>query len=146
MPEALVYRHTATFNATPEQVWDVLVNPAKVKAYMFGCDIETTWEVGSPLLWYLTGEDGNKLLMVKGDITRFEPNKVLGYTLFPPTMPIEDIPENYLDAVFSIEATADGALLHIEQTGFERAAMGQQRYDETAKGWDVIIDAMRAQV
>ena len=146
MPEALIYRHTATFNGTPEAVWDVLVNPAKIKAYLFNCDVETTWEVGTPLLWYMAGPDGNKMLVVKGNITRFEPNKVLAYTLFPPTMPMEDIPENYLDAIFTIEATEDGSVLHIEQSGFERAAMGQQRYDETVQGWDVIIEGMRGQL
>ena len=88
MSESLVYRHTFEFNATPEAVWDLLVNPAKVKAYMFGCEIETTWEVGTPLNWYMNGPDGNRMLVVKGDVTRFEDGKVLEYTLFPPTMGI----------------------------------------------------------
>ena len=32
-------------NASPEKVWDALVNPDKVKQYMFGATLISNWRV-----------------------------------------------------------------------------------------------------
>lgn len=144
MSNELIFRHTATFNATPEAVWDLLVNPAKVKAYMFGCDIETTWEVGTPLIWKMADKEGNVSVAVKGDILAFEDGKHLAYTLFPPDMPMEDVPENYIRASFTVEAAGEQTHLHIVQDDFEGAAEAQKRFDDTVAGWPHIIPMMEA--
>ena len=51
--------------ATPERVWRALTDPAQIKDWMVGTDVETDWRVGSPISWrgeldgkaYGTGED-----------------------------------------------------------------------------------------
>ncbi len=134
---------TIQFNATPEAVWDLLVNPAKVKLYMFGCDIETTWEVGTPLLWYITDKEGTKMLAVKGDIIAFEAGKLLEYNMLPPAMQLEDVPQNYMGAAFTVEAAADGKTnLHIKQYASANCAKGEARFKDVASGWEAIQPLM----
>ncbi len=143
MSQDFNYSHTATFTATPEAVWDLLVNPVKVKQYMFGCDIETTWEVGTPLLWYITSKEGVKMLAVKGDIIAFEAGKLLEYNMLPPAMQLEDIPQNYMGAAFTVEAADEGKThLHIRQYAGANCAKGEARFKDVASGWETILPLM----
>lgn len=38
--------NTIEIQATPEAVWDALVNPEKTKIYMFGCATVSDWQEG----------------------------------------------------------------------------------------------------
>lgn len=49
---------SVTIQATPEQVWEALVNPRLIKKYMFGADVRSEWKEGSPITW--NGESGRK--------------------------------------------------------------------------------------
>ena len=40
-----------TVAATPERVWRALTDPAQIKEWMVGTDVETDWRVGSPISW-----------------------------------------------------------------------------------------------
>ena len=41
-------------NAPAAQVWKALTDPAIIKQYFFGTNVETDWKKGSPITW--TGE------------------------------------------------------------------------------------------
>ena len=43
-----------TITAPVDDVWEALVTPAAIKAYMFGTTVTLEWVVGSPIVW--TGE------------------------------------------------------------------------------------------
>ena len=46
-----------TFIKAPvEQVWEAFTEPAFIKKFWFGVDVETTWQVGSP--WCIRFPDG----------------------------------------------------------------------------------------
>lgn len=136
------YRLTVEFDATTEQVWDLLVNPTKVKAYMYGCDIETSWEPGTPLLWYVSDGKGGKLLAIKGNITAFEPGRKLAYTMLPPAMDLPDEPNSYITAAFEVEAAGAQTKLHITQSGYNTEALGEKRRADTEKGWQAVVPLM----
>lgn len=53
-------------DASPEQVWDVLTDPEQVKKFMFGADVRTDWQPGSPISWQ--GEYEGKRYTDKGEI------------------------------------------------------------------------------
>jgi len=36
-----------SINSSRREVWDALVNPAAIKHYMFGADVESGWREGS---------------------------------------------------------------------------------------------------
>lgn len=37
--------------AMPKQVWQALTDPALIKQYFMGADVETDWKPGSPITW-----------------------------------------------------------------------------------------------
>jgi len=47
MDKGLVVKKTIFVNADGATVWDALVNPKKIKQYLFGTDTVSDWKVGS---------------------------------------------------------------------------------------------------
>lgn len=66
---------TLTFDiyirATPEQVWEALMDPAMVPRFRFGLTFDTDWKAGSPLT--TRGPEG------KGTVQAVEPGRRLAY-------------------------------------------------------------------
>ncbi len=127
--------------ATKAKVWDALVNPAKTKIYMFGCETVSDWTVGSELLWQ--GEyEGKEMVFVKGKILEIEPEKLLKYTVIDPFASYPDIPENYLNVTYNLTEEGEKTKLTVTQDGFETAAEGDKRYQDTynnGEGWNPIL-------
>ena len=51
MNTGLIARASVTIAAPPADVWDALVTPAAIKAYMFGATVTSDWVVGNPIGW-----------------------------------------------------------------------------------------------
>ena len=132
-------------HASPEKVWDALVNPAKTKIYMFGCETVSDWKVGSDLLW--RGQhDGKEVVFVKGKIVLIDPFKELVYTVIDPFASYPDIPINYLNVTYKLEQQDDDTILTVRQDGFEAAADGEKRYQEVynkGEGWHPILEQIK---
>jgi uncharacterized protein YndB with AHSA1/START domain len=58
---------------TPEKLWQALTDPAFVKQYWYGVQVQCAWKVGSP--WSLSFEDGR--VADSGEILEVEPQKRL---------------------------------------------------------------------
>ena len=141
MKTKLQVKNTIDIKATATQVWDALVNPAKTKVYMFGCETVSDWKVGSPLLWEMIYE-GKKLIPVKGKILAIQPNKFLKYTVIDPNAAYADIPENHLNVTYELAEQNGQTILTVLQDGFEGAAEGEKRYKDVAnngEGWNPIL-------
>ncbi len=139
--EKLIVQNTITINATPAKVWDALVNPEQTKKYMFGCETVSDWQPGSSLLWRMEHE-GQELVAVKGNIVEIQPEKRLVYTVFDPNSTMPDVPENYLTVTYELTPENDQTVLTVTQGGFETAAEGERRYQETynnGEGWNPIL-------
>lgn len=141
----MIIKNTIAINAPVDQVWDALVNPAKTKIYMFGCETVSEWKPGSPLLWQ--GEyEGQSMVFVKGNIVDLDPPHLLRYTVFDPNSTMEDIPVNYLMVTYQLEDQNGTTLLTVTQDGFEHAARGEERYLESSnhgEGWNPILQAIK---
>ena len=48
--ENLIAKAEITINASIEKVWDALVNPEKIKQYMFGSDVISDFKEGSKII------------------------------------------------------------------------------------------------
>ena len=145
MQNPLLVKSEILINATAEKVWDVLINPAQTKKYMFGCETVSDWKVGSELLW--RGEwEGKAMIFVKGIIEAIEPNKKLVYTTIDPNNPaIADVPENYLTVTYLLENQGDKTLLIVTQGDYSKVAEGERRYKEAynnGEGWTPILVQM----
>ncbi len=50
----------------PEKVWDVLTNPENIKKYLFGTEVLTDWNIGSPIVFQ--GEYDGQQYKDKGNV------------------------------------------------------------------------------
>ncbi len=101
-----------TVNATAEQVWEALTNPAMVKQYLFGTEMHTTWEVGSPIVY--KGEWEGKAYEDHGTVLEVEPNKKLVTSYWSIAFGPET-PENFKTVTYEITPNGDMATLTITQ-------------------------------
>ena len=145
--EPLLVTNTITIKAPKEKVWDILVNPAQTKKYMFGCETVSDWKVGSPLLWQGKWE-GKDMVFVKGSIVDIRPNELLVYTVIDPNNPnMADVPENYLTVTYDLKENNGQTVLTVSQGDFNKVADGEKRYKETynnGEGWNPILVQVKA--
>jgi uncharacterized protein YndB with AHSA1/START domain len=80
-------------NASLDRVWNALTKPEKVKLWQYGSDLITTWEVGSKIE-FVTEWEG-QIFKQWGKVLEMKQNEVIKYSLFAPSLNIEDRPENY---------------------------------------------------
>lgn len=141
----LEVQNSIIINASPETIWDWLVNPAKTKMYMFGCEAISSWEPGSQLDWQMMHE-GAELIPVTGKVKEYIPTKRLVYTVIDPLASYPNIPENHLNVIYEIERSQQGSILKVIQNGFETAADGVNRYKDVfngGEGWNPILQQLK---
>ncbi len=137
----LIVRSSIAINAGAAKIWDVLTNPEQTKKYMFGCETVSDWQQGSSLLWRGTYE-GKEMIFVKGYILEIVPNRLLKYSVIDPNAAYPDVPENYLSVEYILEQQKGAIVLSVIQDGFEGAAEGRKRFEETynnGEGWKPIL-------
>jgi uncharacterized protein YndB with AHSA1/START domain len=141
MNKPLIVKNIIKINAPASKVWDLLINPAQTKKYMFGCETVSDWKKGSVLEWKLNYE-GKDMVAVKGNIISIEPEKSLAYTTIDPNSTIEDIPENYLTVTYDLAEENSQTLLTVTQGDYLKVADGERRYQEAyngGEGWNPIL-------
>ncbi|WP_156380387.1 SRPBCC domain-containing protein [Arthrobacter sp. Soil762] len=133
MPVNLVATSTISIGAPADRVWKVITDPAAVKEFMFGADLETDWTEGSPIAW--RGEWEGKPYEDKGKILEVDPGRKLVHTHFSPLGGEEDKPENYHTLTWTLEDQDGATTLTLSQdnNANEDAA-------EHSKGmWDMLV-------
>lgn len=142
MSQALIITNKIEINASPEKVWDVVVNSDHTKKYMFGCEAVSDWKVGSSLIWRMDYE-GKEFIAVKGHIKNIIQNQTLSYTVIDPNnTSIEDIPENYLTVTYHLELVNNTTIFTVTQGDYNLVADGEKRYKESynnGEGWTPIL-------
>ena len=119
--------------ATPERVWQALTDPALVREYLYGAEIVSDWQAGSPIAF--KGEWKGKPYEDRGTILAIEPGKRLKVTHFSPLSGLPDVPENYHVVTYAISGEGDAARLTITQENNR----DQAEVDESQKTWNTIL-------
>ena len=128
----------ATIKASADKVWDAITNPDKIEQYLFGSRIETDWKPGSKSNFYIE-QDEKQITIVKGEVIRNVPGKLLEHTLFPAGTKLNDSPENYIVITYELDEQGEETDLTITQKGYKYVEDGLQRYIDTQKGWKVAL-------
>ena len=140
-----IVRNSILIQAEPALVWDALTNPAQTKKYMFGCEVLTDWEVGSPMHWQALYE-GEEMVFVKGYILAIDPGVKLRYSVIDPNAEYPHTPENHLNVTYELVDYGARTELIVTQDGFETAFDGERRFTEVQNngdGWNPILEAIQ---
>ena len=87
-----VSRSSIHIEAPRETVWSVVTEPAYVKQWQYGSDLQTDWSVGSQIRFVSEWE--GQTFEQWGTVVHVDAPNRLAYSLFAPRPDLEDKPEN----------------------------------------------------
>jgi uncharacterized protein YndB with AHSA1/START domain len=100
--------------ASPGKVWRALTEPELAKKVMFGADVVTDWQVGSPITY--RGEWQGKPFEDKGEVLEIKPERRLKTTHFSPLTGKPDKPENYHIVDYELRPEGDKTRVVVTQS------------------------------
>jgi uncharacterized protein YndB with AHSA1/START domain len=128
---------STTINAPIQEVWRALTTPALIKQWFFGVDTETDWKVGSPLVH--RGAYQGRPYQDKGEITRFDPPRVLAHTHWSDRSGKPDRPEHYQQVTWTL-SPHDGAT---ELTITETNLPSEEAKAVSETSWKTVLDNLK---
>lgn len=137
MKKNLTAKASITINASDSKVWDALINPKKIKKYMFGTDVTSDWKEGSSLKW--EGEYEGKSYKDKGIIKKVEPKKILQTTYLSGMSGKEDKPENYATVTYKLSKKDDKTTLSLSQDNNNN----EKAKEESTKNWKMVLKKLK---
>ena len=132
---------TIEIGASPDGVWTALTDPEQIAKYMFGSQVVTDWQPGSPIVW--KGEyEGNKY-EDKGEIVEVERARRLKLTHFSPLSGDEDIPENYHAVLYELEKRGEKTRVSLSQdnnSSEEAAEHSKANWEKMLAGLKEVVE------
>ena len=130
---------TITIDTPTATVWDALIDPARVKQYMHGTNLETDWTVGGPIFW--KGEWKGTSYVDKGTVLAFEPRRLLRFTHWSPMGGTPDEPENYHTVTYELAEDRGRTTLTLTQDNNAT----QEEADKMAEAnWGPVLQGLKA--
>jgi uncharacterized protein YndB with AHSA1/START domain len=133
----LIAKVSITIEAPTDEVWKALVDPDMIKRYIFGTQVLTDWEVGSPILW--KGIWQGKTYQDKGKILKLEREQVLEYSHFSPLSGQPDLPENY--HTVTIELSGQGAQTKVSLAQDNNPSEDDREHSE--ENWGMMLKTLK---
>jgi len=119
------------------RVWDAITNPAIVKQYFFGTELDTDWKVGSPL--FFRGEWQGKRYEDRGTVLLFEPMCALAFDYWSSMSGTEDRTETRLIVRYELEELPDGVRITLKNSNFDTQASA----DHAAENWRGVLQNLK---
>jgi uncharacterized protein YndB with AHSA1/START domain len=133
----LLARASVVIDAPPARVWHALVTPEDISRYMFGADVVSDWNVGSPITW--RGEWQGRPYKDKGVILEADRERTLRYTHFSPLPGLPDEPDNY--HTVTIRLSAEGARTVVSLTQDNNSS--EETRDHSEGNWAAMLNALK---
>ena len=131
MKKEIFREDTIVIDASIDKVWDAFINPDLTVQYMYGCDVESSWEVGADVLWRGRAD---KVVYVSGKLIEIEkPNKMV-YSVIDPNANYDQTPENHLVVTYEVSEKEEGTEIRVTQGDFGAVADGDKRYKDVVAG------------
>ncbi len=133
MDHQMVAKVSVRINAPKERVWQALVDPALIRHYMFGTEVTSDWQAGSPIVW--KGEWQGKPYEDRGRILQIQAGKLVQYSHYSPLSGMPDRPESY--HVVTVELTDDGDHTHVTLTQDNNSNEDERAHSEG--NWETML-------
>ncbi len=137
MNKTFISQSTIAINASPSKVWDALIKPELIKQYLFGTEVTTDWQVGSPITY--KGEWEGKTYEDKGKVLQVEKEKLLVSTFWSSLSALADIPENYKTVRYELSVDDKGTRLTITQDN----NILQEEADHSGQNWKMVLEGIK---
>ena len=137
MNKTFTSKSTIAINAPASKVWDALTKPELIKQYLFGTEVTTDWQVGSPITY--KGEWEGKTYEDKGKVLQIEKEKLLVSTFWSSLSGLADIPENYKTVRYELSADDKGTRLTITQDNNN----SQEEADHSGQNWKMVLEGIK---
>jgi uncharacterized protein YndB with AHSA1/START domain len=142
----LFVEKTIAINAPVFKVWDAITKRENTNEWALEFssggpqfNIESTWELGSPVLW--KGQDGT--VIVEGNVTAAEQNRLLRFTVFDVRSP-ERPPVTDEDGItFQLSEENGKTTLRILQGDFSVMTDGEKYRDLSAEIWNKVLPKVK---
>jgi uncharacterized protein YndB with AHSA1/START domain len=139
METKLIARSRKIIHASISKVWEALVDPEKIKQYMFGTDVISDWKEGRSIVW--KGEWKGKKYEDKGTILKLEKLKTLQYSHYSPLSGKPDIPANYHIVTITLSEFELHIGVEVELTQDNNDNEDEQKHSES--NWDRMLDGLK---
>lgn len=134
MNKDLIAKESVIINASAGKVWDALVNPDKIKKYLFGTEVITDWKVGSKVVFQ--GEYDGHQYKDKGNVIEVKPNELLQYNYWSSFSGLADEAENYSMVTYTLENLNDQK---VKLTWHQKGFANEEGQKHTEKGLTGIL-------
>jgi uncharacterized protein YndB with AHSA1/START domain len=131
-----------TIDATPAEVWDALTQPEKLKQFFFGADVDSDFEVGSPIR--MSGEFNGKPYQDKGEILAANPQHELRFSHWSAMSGEPDAPENYHVVTFTLAPHGKHTNVTLSQSNLKGGAKRSdvEHRAEYEKNWTKVLEGL----
>lgn len=137
MNNTLIAKATIKIDSPASKVWEALTQPELIQKYLFGTEVTTDWQVGSPIRY--RGVWQGKPYEDKGTVLQVEPGKLLVSTYWSPLSGVADRPENYKTVRYELSSAGGGTSLTVTQDN--NASEEEARHSE--QNWKMVLDGIK---
>jgi len=137
MNNTFISKASTTINIPMSKVWDALTKPHIIKQYLFGTEVTTDWQVGSPITY--KGLWNGKAYEDKGKVVQIEVEKLLVSTFWSSLSGLPDVPENYKTVRYELTADGNGTRLTITQDNND----SQEDANHSEQNWKMVLDGLK---
>jgi uncharacterized protein YndB with AHSA1/START domain len=132
-----VAKASINIQAPASKVWEALTQPELIKQYLFGTQVVTDWQVGSPIIY--KGVWQGKPYEDKGKVLQAEPGKLLVSTFWSSLSGKPDLPENYKTVRYELSPAGDGTMLTIIQDN----NASQEEASHSEQNWKMVLEGIK---
>ncbi len=137
MNETRVAKASIRINAPASRVWDALTRPELIKQYLFGTQVNTDWQVGSPITYQ--GVWQGKPYEDKGQVLEIEPEKRIVSTFWSSLSGLEDRPENYKTVRYELSGEDSGTILTVTQDN----NASEEEATHSEQNWKMVLEGIK---
>ena len=137
MNENYIAKVTIDIDAPKSRVWEALINPKLIKQYLFGTEVTTDWQVGSPITYKGIWE--GKSYEDKGKVLENKLEKLLVSTFWSSLSGVPDLSENYQTVRY--ELSTEGNKTRLSLTQDNNAT--QEAASHSEQNWNMVLEEMK---